>query len=40
MHTVNLKLALSIAKEAVTTVPHQDDGYGRFPAHPDLKQGP
>ena len=28
------------ATEAVTTVPHQDDGYGRFPAHPDLKQGP
>ena len=25
--------------EAVTTVPHQDDGYVRIPAHTDLKQG-
>ena len=26
--------------EAVTIVPHQDDGYARIPAHTDLKQGP
>ena len=25
--------------EAVTTVPHQDDGYARITAHTDLKQG-
>ena len=25
--------------EAVTTVPHQDDGYARIPAPTDLKQG-
>ena len=25
--------------EAVTTVPQQDDGYERIPAHIDLKQG-
>ena len=24
--------------ETVTTVPHQDDGYARIPAHTDLKQ--
>ena len=25
--------------ETVTTVPHQDDGYARIPAHTNLKQG-
>ena len=25
--------------EAVTTVPRQDDGHARIPAHTDLKQG-
>ena len=25
--------------EAVTIVPHQDDGYARIPAYTDLKQG-
>ena len=27
------------AMETITTVPHQDDDYGRIPAHTDLKQG-
>ena len=34
-----MKMMKPIKKSEHTTVPHQDDGYARIPAHTDLKQG-